>query len=567
MKRLWGAWIVAGLYCATTPAWAGEYTLPFGATAASTADASAKQGDETTDSGGGSEESLMATGPGNRIELGQRMSDVIDSRITFVFADDNIFAGSEQFSPSADIGSRSKVKTFFDNYDTKDSGQETKTNFVLYRQFQSPNPRIDTEAGLVARFDFYTDEQTGKPDTRLADDGSFLQASYRLGPIEEGMERPGAGPRVYLLAFPFNADRMRLGYSFDITWGGNSIFPNNTSGAPGFKLGWEGNRAYAFAGIKTHRQLNDLTDRIDAVYGYLGGFGYDITDNLRWEVNAGLFEKGVFPELGQGTPLDGEPITAQGASTQITYAKGLPVETSVDLRLYRNDPRFPWRAFRKQHYADDWSWLVSSEVSYITQNLRDPDTFGQTELQSGIAGDVNFRLKKGYTRFSADVVYRNVEFVLFNVPSFVPYYGFPDSAETRPETFVALGLDYYMEKVRQNPGIVLGYQIPATYVGDASLLNPEDPQLQGQVSTVVVRRQGDFEILPTGQNAFDILSFRAFDRWDISDGMTMIGEITYTLDKNATILEATEFGSVVRVFDEPNVTNRLSVALIMQARF
>ncbi len=160
-----------------------------------------------------------------------------------------------------------------------------------------------------------------------------------------------------------------------ITWGGNPVFPKNTTGAPGLKLGWDGVGKYAFVGAKTHRQLNRKTKNLDAVYGVLGGGGIDVTDNLRWEANGGWFQKGVFPPLNsaQRAPLDGEPIDAEGVSTQLTYHVGLPIETSVDLRLYRNDPRFPWRAFRKERYAESWSYLVSGEATVLNQNLRDPD--------------------------------------------------------------------------------------------------------------------------------------------------------------------------------------------------
>lgn len=499
-------------------------------------------------------------------ESSRSFSDSIDSRITFVFADDNIFAGSADYSPGADFGERSGINTFFDNYDTKDSGQESKTNFVLYKRFGAPNPRIETEAALVARFNFFTNEKSGRPDANFRDDGSFLQAAYRLGPLSDiTNSKPGSGPRVYMLAFPFNADRMRLGYSFDITWGGSAIFPKNTTGAPGLKIGWQGNRAYAFAGAKTHRQMNEATNRLDSVYGGLAGFGIDFTKAVRWEVNGGFFQKGVFPptNLAQPGSIDGSPIVAQGVSTQLTYAKGLPVETSVDLRLYRNDPRFPWRAFRPIKRADKVAFLVSGEMTYLTQNLRDPEVYGQTVLQGATAGDLNFRVQKGYWRFTTDVVYRDLAFILFNVPSFTPYDAFPSSAATRPEAFVALGADYYIERFRLNPGVIAGYQTPATYVGDVSAL---DQDIQG-VHTVVVRRQGDFEILPPGQGAFDIMSLRGFTRWDISHGMSMIGELTYTLDKNQTRLETTSTGTVVRAFDKPNVINQLSLAFIMQARF
>lgn len=489
----------------------------------------------------------------------EKDSDFIDTRVTFVFADDNVFAGPRDRSPNIDFGQRNEANTFFDNYDTKDSGQETKSNLVLYKAFGGPFPRIVGDAGLVSRFDFYLDEETGKPGAGFFDDGTFLQLSYLLCDTSgTPSELSKAKNRLYLLAFPFNADRMRLGYSYDITWGGNPTFPNNTRGVPGLKLGWDGDRAYAFVGAKSARLLNEKTNDLQSNFGLLAGAGYDLTDLLRWEVGGGFFQKGVFPPNSLTDPIGGKDVQAEGVSTQLTYHVGMPIETSVDLRLYRNDPSFPWRAFREEKPAEDWAYMAAGEFTVLNQNLRDPDHSGDTTLQQAYAGDINLRVKKGFLRLTLDFVYRDVAYILFNVPSFTPYTGFPDSSKTRPEWFTAVGADYYLPDWRVNFGLIAGYQRPATFRGDWKIDN---------VSTVVVRREGDFEILPLDQKAYDILSLRGFTRWDATDGLGLLAEVTYTLDKNASKLVRAEDGTLYRDFDKKRVQNQLAFAFIMQARF
>ncbi len=486
-------------------------------------------------------------------------SDFIDTRITFLFSDDNVFAGPADFSPAPDFTQRPGVNTFFDNYNTRDTGQETKADLALYRRMMGWHPRLETEAAFLVRFDLFADDVTGKGGQKFADDGTYVQVNWLLGDVSQPR---GAGkpPRLYFLGFPFNADRFRLGYSYGITWGGREIFPKNTAPVPGIKFGWDGPRAYAFGGMKTVRALNDNTNNIEANYAFLGGAGWDASDILRIEGGAGYFQKGALPPIGPGDPLAGERINAAGASAQVVLHKGLPIQTSVDLRLYRNDPDAPFNAFRKEEYGEGLSWLVSAEVSYLTQNLRDPDTFGQTTMQPAIAADVNAKVKLGHARFLFDFVYRDLSFILFNVPSFTPYYAFPADSTTRGMWFIDLGADYYVPSLHMTPGFTFGYDQPATYAGDTG-----GAGIPG-ANTVVVRRQGDFDILPPGESAFDILSARVYDRVELSDMMTMIAQVTYTLDNNATRL-VNEGGFPRRVFDDANVTNQLAFAIIFQSRF
>ncbi len=489
-----------------------------------------------------------------------RASDFIDTRITFLFSDDNVLAGPADFSPQPDFTQRPGVNTFFDNYNTRDTGQETKTDLALYRRMAGWHPRLETEAAFLVRVDLFADDVTGKGGQKFADDGTYVQVNWLAGDVSQPR---GAGkpPRAYFLAFPFNADRFRLGYSYGITWGGREIFPKNTGPVPGVKFGYDGERGYVFGGVKTHRQLNDNTNNIEAVYAFLAGAGIDVTPLLRIEAGAGRFQKGALPPIGPGDTLAGERIDANGVSGQVVLHKGLPIQTSVDLRLYRNDPDAPFQAFRKEEYGPGLSWLVSAEASYLNQNLRDPDTFGQTVMQPAMAADVNAKVKAGYARFLFDFVYRDLSFLLFNVPSFTPYYAFPGSADVTGMWFVDVGADLHIPSLHMTPGFTFGYDSPATYTGETG-----GAGIDG-TNTVVVRRQGDFDILPPGQAAYDILSTRVYDRIELSEMMSLITQVTYTLDKNSTRLVRDSGGFPRRVFDDANVTNQLAFAVIFQSRF
>ena len=48
-----------------------------------------------------------------------------------------------------------------------------------------------------------------------------------------------------------DANRFRLGYSYDLTWGGRQIYAFDPSAAPGVRLQYQNHSFYAFAGVKT----------------------------------------------------------------------------------------------------------------------------------------------------------------------------------------------------------------------------------------------------------------------------------------------------------------------------
>lgn len=479
--------------------------------------------------------------------------DFVDTRITFLFTDDDVLHGpgeTQPSSPSARIGGGRNSTLFFDNYDTKYTGFETLSNLVLYKKDSSYFRNLETEAALALTLLAASPEQI-----TFQDASSYVRLTYRP---DSWNEYEG----LSLTAFPVSADRFRLGYSYRLSWAGNRIFPRVNRNEPngGMKIQLTRGPFYFFAGLKTALILNELTNERETNYGGLFGGGWDITKNLRWEANGGIFQRGVLVRM------DGEPITAGGVSSQLTWHVGMPIGTSVDFKLYKNDPEVYQRFFQPETYEGGLSYSVSVEGTWLTQNVIDPDKLASTTRQDARAGDIQARVKFDKTRLHLTASYRDLAFILFNVPSLVPFQDFPADAEVEPEFFIAGGADYYFESLRLTPGIVAGVQFPAsitTELGRNSGTNPA-PTSMGR-RTTVVREEGQFVILPEGADVQPIVSVKGTMRLDLSDSMSAAGEVYYTRDPNrATIADNRGGNQQVRVFEDPDA---LGFNLLLQARF
>src|SRR2546423_8584658 len=80
-------------------------------------------------------------------------SDFIDTRLSFVFADDNVLAKSGETipnSPNAGFGAGPQNNQFYDNFNTRFSGFETLSNLSLYKAVPSFFEGLTTEAALNA---------------------------------------------------------------------------------------------------------------------------------------------------------------------------------------------------------------------------------------------------------------------------------------------------------------------------------------------------------------------------------------------------------------------------------
>jgi hypothetical protein len=446
---------------------------------------------------------------------------------------------------------------FFDNYDTRYSGFETLSHLALYKRWESGH--WDIEGGVIIRVNEFSEETI-----RLSDGGSYVRAAYWFD--EERKDKK----QLALVAFPVSSDRMRLGYSYRISWGGSPEFfkPNpdvpgssgkNPESVPGAKLQLDSGRAYAYAGVKSTLLLDPVINEKRGVLAWLFGAGVDVSDLLRLEANGGIFDRGK----NEAVDVLGEPVVLYGVSAQAVLRDGMPVGSSIDYALYRNDPDSIARLFRKESYPGGFSWLISPEFTYIRQTLKDPARAGSTRTQSGYAGDVNVRLKYDYTRLRLDVMTRDLAFILHSIPSLPTYWDFPDSYGTSNEIFAAVGIDQHFPGLAMTAGLTIGGDLPATLTTPTSAMIPGN---QTTSTTLVVRNESSRSVLPEGAGVALIWAAKGTLRKDFGDHFAAIVDLYYQYDPNTVRYDRT---SSEGSFNEARFAgfDQLGFDFTLQARF
>lgn len=504
-------------------------------------------------------------------------SDFMDTRLTWTFGDDDFLHETGEaipLSPNASVGDRPQYRLFFDNLNSRFSGRENISHLVLYSKLPGYVPRVDTEAALVLRVSMSAlASQSNNVNSVFEDAGTYLRIRYRTAGARD--EAEGLGLTLY----PIDTDRFRLGYLYDISWGGTnarinqSIFPRLQGSAPGAKLQYDGPGFYVFGGFKT-ASIVEVQQRIvegtsgegaatDTVrvaetnYGFLGGLGADVTDFLHVDAGGGYFQQGRFEE----PDVLGERVFTYGFSGRVVLHQNMSVPRSADFMLYRNDPNAPMRMFEPEKYTPGaLAWSIAVEASQLHQRLKDFDRPGALDIQLARAAAVQANVKFGYLRTSLSAIYRDLPFVLRNQPSFIPFQTIPDDAKTEDEMFFAVATDYYIESLRLTPGVGAGLQVPATFKSESVDLFGQDTS-----RTIVVRDQGNLAFLPAGEERVPILQARASLKYDLSPMMSAVTWLQYRRDNNATRLELDPSGTVLlRRFISPDF---LGYGVAVQARF
>src|SRR5215471_4755004 len=197
--------------------------------------------------------------------------DFVDTRLNFTLTDESILVKPNETTPSVP-GLRFGMPTslgilFFDNWDTRYSGYENLSHLVLYKNVDRGH--LTAEAALVLRFNEFTDVNLS-----TIDDGSYIKITRWMDPEAKKFDN------LSLTVFPMNADRLRLGYSYKISWGGSpvffkfnpdlpqgsSAFVQNTNPAPGARLQWATDHYYVWLGAKSSVLLNRYTTAQEAVW-------------------------------------------------------------------------------------------------------------------------------------------------------------------------------------------------------------------------------------------------------------------------------------------------------------
>jgi hypothetical protein len=515
-------------------------------------------------------------GPAERADVSPRaddffqFSDFVDSSLTFIFSNKNLFAGpGERLSPTSGfrIGVDPDFRLFHENINTRFTGYETFSRLVLYKKLPGFFPLWETEAALAALL--LADTDTGK--FTFFDSGTYLRVIRKLS---DGPEAKTGS--IDLTAWPVSADRFRLGYTYIISWGGTAIFPGKlqsssiTEGAvPGFRLRWrapEGS-SYAYVGGKSALLLSRAPGAMSGEqvpnYALLVGGGSTIAEGFSIEANGGVFQKGTQVRPG----LEGKHINAYGASARVTLFDNISNREINDYRLYRNDPSDPVDYLIYKEYRPGSGYNIALEGNFLLQNLEDPERFGSEKLIYAPSGGLVAQAKLEELYLTLYGFFQSADFILFNVPGFVPFQAIPAGSKTRPELFGAIQGEYVLDEGRFRPSLSAGIKVPATYKGQVLAAEGISPDVAkpGEVRTQVILNETTRIVLPADSSAVPIFGSVLKLPYAISRGMVASFEGRFEIDNNQPRL-ANDLvtGQSVPFFDKPY---RVSLAVLLQSRW
>ncbi len=473
--------------------------------------------------------------------------DFVDVWISTAFEDTNVLAGPEVESPSANFVQRGN-DAFFENYESRTTDDISRAQLVLYRRDDSFFKGWWTEAAFVLRMTPYLNPDRTSPDTNIEDDGSYVRLVRDL---------PGDDHTFSITGYAVDSDRFRLGYSYDLSWGGREMFIKQVGAAPGARLQWERQGSYAFVGAKT--AIMDGIDRTEATdaslnttfYGLLAGGGAQVGDLFKAELSLGSFQQGQLDNVDTDSELYGDTITALGMAGQLSFRTRADLNfiQSGELRLYRNEPESARDSYLSHRKLDGTGVLVQAEMNRLSHNLLDADATNSTVIENGYAGDLQSLLVSGTTVVGVDLVYKDLRYIVFNVPGLISQESIGDGYETTPQLYGRLRFEHWFEKAHLTPGLGIGMMQPATYTTSDG-------------KTVVQISERDSEQIPDNQQPTAILSGIAGVQVDLSKSMVAIGEVLYTLNNNRSNMD-----DGVRVLAPANERNELGFNLIMRARF
>jgi hypothetical protein len=366
---------------------------------------------------------------------------------------------------------------------------------------------------------------------------------------------------VSLTGYAVDSGRFRLGYSYDLTWGGRDMYAFTTGAAPGVRLQWQKGGTYAFGGVKS--AVGDYVDpdtrlkRNQAYYGYLAGAGAQIGDQLKVEFGVGSFQQGQIQNVDYTTStLYGETINALGYAGQVAWrsTSELGWIESADLKLYRNSPEFVRDSYVSHRQVDGFGMLVQAEIDRLSHNLLDPVAGDATTIETGTAADLQTLFVKDSTSVGIDMVYKDLAYILFNVPGLTSGVAMnPDMAQTA-QLYGRVKASHYFAKAHVAPTVGFGWMQPATY--------------ETSGGTFVQYTERDKEQVPQDQDPSPIMSGIAGVQVDMSKSVVVVGEVLYTVDPNQSeFVKTDENPNGLRVAAPENEQNVLGMNIMMRARF
>jgi hypothetical protein len=457
------------------------------------------------------------------------------TRVTFAIADDNLLAGAADRSPG--LGFKLAAdRLFYDAIEQRKRGFETETQLVVYKRVPTYFKRMDAEAAFVVNLQHYTNDKTYRTETQIRDNGSYVKLNWYT------KRNDYTGDQVSLTMFPFDSQRFLLGYTYNITWGGERTSPTTppaatrraaTAWSPACACGTTSTSAPARTATCSSAPRRPASQRADQRAADLLRRPRRLRRQLHQLADPRgqrrLLPARLVPPAGHQVPRhrrqDGP---ARSAARPASPATGAPIGTSIDFQLFRNSPDATYLLTQTQIYDNRIAGSAAFEFTGVGQTLLDWEKPDTTVIRPASPARSTAACASRRPDSSPPPCFVTSTTSSSTSQASPPTAPSPAGAIVKPEWFVVVGVDYYLPKHPPDPGRRVRLQEPRV--------------LHLQRDHLVFREFNDVDTLPQGNAAFDILSSKLTLKWDVAPFFVIVSELRYTLDNNRTKFVKSERG-------------------------
>jgi len=483
--------------------------------------------------------------------------------LSFLIGDDNLRDNS-QYSPETDIGPKDDYDNFMNRFLGYSNRAKGMTRLSLFHEDGGLISDLTARIGIA--FDLeHAFDTTYFVKTNLYEGGSFIEVQYEKEFL------------IKLTAWPYDSDRMAVGFFPGLRWGTRAAWPQNLGFVPGAQLLFGWGPLSVYAGFKAHLQplvdkLSEETVPLETTYGGFGGVTYKdhgVTASLQ----------GAFIDKGDNVMVDEAALQKSKDDEILSF--GIDLFTQYEWKKPIGDPLgiTSWNngEWREPDYDGPLAARARGELIFLNELLQNADHLAWSGGEDavtvepitknfwGMAAAVEGAFRWEKLRVFGLFSWRSLSFLVFDAPGLIPFQTFPEHAKIRDELSGSLAVDYNWRMLWF--GFSTGIKTPASYLAPGSTRTTVvKDRLTANAKKVFTTRVR--EDLPDGANPLNIAFYAFTVKAQLTPAVAAAFQLSFTKDSNRSKpVPDPDTGNNVLFWDDEKTRNILSFFVSLEGRF
>jgi len=493
---------------------------------------------------------------------GMMAPSFLKNSLSFIIGDDNL-RDESSYSPATNVGPRDEYDNFMNKFLGYSNRAKGTTRLTLFHESDGLIENLVTRIGIGFGMEHYIN-QASTLETRLIEGGSFLEVQYEKGFL------------LKLTAWPYDSDRMAVGFFPALRWGSTRSWPENSYGVPGAQLLFGWGPLSVYTGFKVHMQymsdpLGTEFKKKETAYGAFGGVTYQDL-GFTASLQGAFIDKGDNVYIAEAELADrkDDEILSYGLDLFTQYEWGKTIGDPLGLTSYNNGE------WQEPVYDGPYAFRIRGELILLNERLQNADYLSWAEGDTlavppitanfwAPAGSVEAAFRWEHLRVFGLFTWRSLQFLTFDGPGLVPYQTFPKNGKILDELAGSFSVDYNWRMLWF--GFATGIKTPASYLAPGSdqtmVVKDRLP-----IKDLAVFTGRNLETLPSGANPLNIAFYAFTVKAQLSESLMASFLFSFTKDSNRSKkIPDAETGNNLVFWDDEEIRNILSFYVSLEGRF